>query len=102
MGILSFYNTRKPRQFEHKPIYWDPRKEEMEKRIQKVKRELGVLEVDENNYKSEIKGSFVEGTRHLRKSRMKGNDARSLRYKNARLGAILIFLAILFYYVFIK
>ena len=37
MGMFSFYNVRKPRQFEHKPIYWDPRKEKLEKRIHKVK-----------------------------------------------------------------
>ena len=33
MALFSFYNVRKPRQFEHKPIYWDPDKEELEKRI---------------------------------------------------------------------
>lgn len=27
MALFSFYNTRKPRQFNHKPIYWDPHKE---------------------------------------------------------------------------
>ena len=24
MALFSFYNMRKPRQFDHKPIYWDP------------------------------------------------------------------------------
>ena len=26
MALFSFYNVRKPRQFNHKPIYWDPHK----------------------------------------------------------------------------
>ena len=33
MALFSFYNVRKPRQFDHKPIYWDPHKEAMEDRI---------------------------------------------------------------------
>ena len=26
MALFSFYNMRKPRQYDHKPIYWDPHK----------------------------------------------------------------------------
>lgn len=42
MALFSFYNMRKPRQYDHKPIYWDPHKEALEERISKVKREMGV------------------------------------------------------------
>ena len=42
MALFSFYNVRKPRQFEHKPIYWDARKEALGDRVEKVKRELGM------------------------------------------------------------
>ena len=42
MALFSFYNVRKPRQYTHKPIYWDPHKEAMEDRIRKVKREIGM------------------------------------------------------------
>jgi hypothetical protein len=34
MGIMSFYHMPKPRQFDRKPIYWDPHKEKLDKRIQ--------------------------------------------------------------------
>ena len=44
MALFSFYNMRKPRQYDHKPIYWDPHKEALEERISKVKREMGVEE----------------------------------------------------------
>ena len=69
MGMFSFYNVRKPRQFEHKPIYWDPRKENLEKRIHRVKMEMGVEETDYEQYKEAIRGSFIEGTTHLKKSK---------------------------------
>ena len=42
MALFSFYHMRKPRQFEHKPIYWDPHKEALEERVSKIKREMGI------------------------------------------------------------
>ncbi len=86
MALFSFYSMRKPRQYGHKPIYWDPHKEALEERIRKVKREVGVEEDPSiNDYKAEIKGSFIEGTSHLKKSRDKGDDARGRNYKNVKL-----------------
>ena len=46
----------------------------MEDRIRKVKREIGMEEeLSIDDYKAEIKGSFVEGTSHLKKSRDNGH-----------------------------
>ena len=102
MGIFSFYNVRKPRQFEHKPIYFDPRKEALEKRIHKVKVELGVVEPDFEHYREEIKGSFIQGTSHLKKSKNKGDDIRDRVYKNMRLLLVLAILAFLYWFFFLK
>ena len=88
MALFSFYNVRKPRQFDHKPIYWDPHKEAMEDRIRKV------------NYNAEIKGSFVEGTSHLKKSRDNGHDSRSRTYKNMKLLLAAAILGGIFWYLF--
>ncbi len=33
MGLFFFYNNRKPRKFDHKPIFYDPKKESLEKQI---------------------------------------------------------------------
>lgn len=82
--MFSFYNVRKPRQFDHKPIYWDPHKESLNKRVQAVKQEIG-LEIPEGEYIPHIKGTFVEGTSHLKKSRDKGYDSRGRTYKNVKL-----------------
>jgi len=102
MGVFSFYKMRKPRQFEHRPIYFDPRKEALEKRIHKVKMELGVEETDYEQYKESIRGSFIEGTNHLKKSRNKGDDIRNRVYKNMRLLLILVILIFAFWYLFLK
>ena len=102
MGFFSFYSVRKPRQYEHKPIYFDPRKESLEKRVHKVKQEMGIEEVDYAQYKEEIRGSFIEGTTHLKKSRDRGDDVRNRVYKNMRLILILVVLAFLLWFFFMK
>jgi hypothetical protein len=102
MGFFSFYNVRKPRQYEHKPIYYDPRKEALEQRIQKIKIEIGEEIVDYENYKKSIQGSFVEGTTHLKKSKEKGDDIRNRVYKNMRLILILALLSVIFWYFYLR
>lgn len=100
MALFSFYNMRKPRRYEHKPIYWDPHKEELEKRIQKVKNEIGQGNEDVENYKAQIKGSFVEGTSHLKRNKENGGDERSRSYKNIKLILAAVLLGILLWYLF--
>ena len=102
MALFPFYNNRKPRQFNHQPIYWDPRKEALNERIHRIEVEMGVREGNPEDYKSNIKGSFIEGTSHLRKSRAKGNDSRTRESKNMRLILILVVLAVLFWYIFLR
>ncbi|MDR1524415.1 MAG: hypothetical protein LBS79_04020 [Tannerella sp.] len=102
MAFFSFYKLRKPRQFEHKPIYYDPRKEALQKRIHKVKMEMGVEETDYEQYKEAIKGSFIEGTTHLKKSKNRGDDIRNRVYKNMRLILIIVLLGVIFWYLFMN
>jgi hypothetical protein len=99
MGLFYFYNVRKPRQFDYKPLYYDPRKEAMEERKLKVKRELG-MEISDEEYKPQIKGTFVQGTTHLRKSRLRGDNTRSRQYKNVRLVVILSILLMALWFFF--
>lgn len=99
MALFSFYNMRKPRQYEHKPIYWDPHKEAMEERVRKIKREMGVEESLEE-YKPQIKGTFVEGTSHLKKSLDRGDNVRSRTYKSVKLIVAIAVLGALFWYLF--
>lgn len=102
MALFSFYSVRKPRQFEHKPIYWDPRKENLEERTRRIKRQMGVEPESLEDYKPMIKGTFIQGTTHLKKSVMKGDDTVSRKYRNVRLAVILAVLAAALYYFFFK
>lgn len=101
MAFFSFYNTRKPRQFNHRPIYWDPRKEALDERVLKAKKELGLLESDEE-YKPQIKGTFIEGTTHLKNRIENGETSKTRTSKNIKLAIALVLLLILFWYLFFK
>lgn len=101
MALFSFYKVRKPRQYNHSPIYWDPRKEALEERTAKIKRELG-LEEPLEEYKPQIRGTFIEGTTHLKKSRNKGEETRSRKYKNFKLLLWLVVLAVILWILFYK
>lgn len=100
MSVFSFYNMRKPRKFNHTPIYWDPHKEELEKKIQRVKNELGDGNVDIEDYKTQIKGSFVEGTSHLKKNIDRGNDSERRSSKNMKLILAAVILGGILWYLF--
>ena len=78
MALFSFYNMRKPRQYDHKPIYWESLEE----------------------YKPHIKGTFIEGTSHLKRSVGRGEDSRARKYKNVKLAVALAVLAAFFWYLF--
>ena len=99
MALFSFYNMRKPRQYEHKPIYWNPHKEALEERMTKIKREMGVEESLET-YKPQVKGTFIEGTSHLKKSLDRGDSTRDRKYKNVKLVVALAVLAALLWVLF--
>ena len=44
---MSFFNMPKPRGFRHQPIYFSPEKDALERRINKVKLEMGELTEDD-------------------------------------------------------
>jgi hypothetical protein len=64
--------------------------------------DMGVEEKNYDVYKESIKGSFVEGTTHLKKSVSKGDDVRNRTNKNVRLVLILIVLGFAYWYFFVK
>ena len=52
------------------------------------------------DHKPHIKGTFIEGTSHLKKSVGRGEDSRARRYKNVKLAVALAVLAAFFWYLF--
>lgn len=101
MALFSFYNMRKPRKFNHQPIYWDPRKEELEERKRKIRREMGLEKVDEN-YKPQVKGTFVEGTTHLKRRMEKGETPQKRTSVNMKLVLAVVVLIALLWFLYFK
>ena len=89
--MFFFYNNRKPRQFDYKPILYNPDKDEFNERVIKVKKEMGVIEDAE--YKPTIKGEFIRNTNHLRR---KVNKEESTGKSNTKRNmSLIIFLVVL-------
>ena len=68
---MGLFTVRKPRGFRRSCIYYDERKEQLEKIKENAERELGLL--PEKEFKPEdIRGKFVAATTHLRKRKESG------------------------------
>ncbi len=99
--MFFFYNNKKPRKFNYKPILYSPEKDEFNERVDKVKKEMGVLE--DSNYKPTIKGEFLKNTDHVRRKVDKeGSDSRSNSTRNTKLIIFLVVLIVLVYFVYFK
>lgn len=98
MGVFFFYHNRKPRKFNYTPILYNPDEEERRKnlqdRIEKVKREMGVLQEEKAAEKKDFKTEFVSQTRHLRKRKERESSGRSSFFANN--GLLIIILVVLF------
>ena len=93
MGL--FFNVKKPREFRHDPIYFDPRKDALDERVNKVKREMG--ELPQEDYKPDLKGAFINQSTHVR--RRKEDPDKGSSSRNIRLAVILVLLVIAFYFM---
>lgn len=86
---MALIKTRKPRAFNHSYMYIDERKEKLKKIEERAKRELGMLPPKEFN-PEEIRGTFVKGTKHLKRQKESGR-------KPMKLGIALLIIAALLY-----
>ena len=96
--MATIFSTAKPRKFHRESYFRDERKERLEARIRKVKREMGMLEDEEYNAEDTIRGTFAANTTHLRR-RLESDEERGTD-KNKRyvkLAVWGIILGILFY-----
>ena len=87
------FATRKPRRFYHPYIYVDERKERLEERVGKVRRELG-LEAGRTPMPEDVRGRFAGGTRRLERRRRSARRPWSLTVL-----LLLIGLAVALWYV---
>jgi len=59
MALLNFFNTPKHQRYNYKPRFYDPKKEELEERMQKYKGKEGKNDVDA--VKSRLSKGFRKG-----------------------------------------
>ena len=96
-----FLRTPKPRQFYHKPIYWDPEKEEREEAIAAAKKNAGIR--DENEpFKTSIKRGTFRKNRFEQPDDIDNKDEirkirRASNIRAAIIAIILFIVAIVFY-----
>jgi len=90
--MLGFY-TRKPRSFSHKPIYWDAKKEEMERSKKKI--ESGKLSVNDDmeQRKEQLRGKFIQNSTYLNKRRKTAVSSFSF----VKILSLIVLLLFLFY-----
>ena len=86
---MGMFNVRKPRGFNHQYIYVDERKEKLTKMEEDAKRDLGMLPEKEFS-PEDIRGKFIAGTTHLKRSKEGGRTP-------APLGVIRAFIALLIF-----
>lgn len=68
---MGLFSVRQARGFQHNYMYYDPRKEKLQKIEENAKRELGLLPEKEFN-PEDIRGKFVGATKHLKRRKEGG------------------------------
>ena len=88
---MGMFNIREPKRYEHKYIYYDERKEKLEKIEESAKRDLGLVSQETFNPES-IRGKFVEGTKHLKRRKENGGPRMSVQLTVVIIAALLFIL----------
>lgn len=91
MGLPSFFKIPSHSIFDYKPLYYDERKEERERRNELIKQEMGINSTEMNEYKPQIKGQI---------RRQIAQNRRHRKSSNLRLIVIIAALTFLAYYIF--
>lgn len=86
---MGMFNVREPRRYEHKYIYYDERKEKLEKIEESAKRELGMLPEKEFDPES-IRGKFLDATTHLKRQKANGGPRISIQVAVVLIAALLL------------
>ena len=91
MALFSFFKTPRHQKFEYKPRYWNPEKEDLEKRIGLAKRENN----DPNAMKSRISHGLRRGYNYSSRNNSNASKKSTLRLW------IIIGILLLFSYYFL-
>lgn len=93
LRLPQFIKLPEHTRFEYRPLYYDKRKEDLEEKVNKFKKQKELLE--KGDYKPEIKGKFS-------RSFNRGATKKQKKAANIRLAIIIIFTAIIAYIIIQK
>lgn len=96
IGFTAF-KTSKPRQFEYRPLYYDPDKEEMEKRKQKVLGEAAQEDQESANYQP---GKYIAEARMRRSIEEDRRNAEKRKSGVIRLAIFVVLVGICLWLIF--
>ncbi|WP_436414506.1 hypothetical protein [Petrimonas sp.] len=112
MGMFFFYNNKKPRKFSHTPILYDPdkeeRREQMEKRIRRMREEVAreegrEIETPQEAPKTDFGAEFLSQTKYLKRRKEREEDnKRPFFTSNLTVFLLIIALLIIFYFVILR
>ncbi len=95
MAVLRFFRVPKHQQYDYKPRYWDPKKEELEERLQEIEDRKG-KSIDA--VKARLSGGLRRGGYHTDGRYRKRQVARS----NLMLVAIIAVLVLISYLLLVQ
>ena len=91
--MAKFFHTPKPRQYDVKPRYWNPEKEDREARNRRINAEMGIKE--DGEFKPHIpKGEFRKGL-----TKGKWNAQTQRKKSNSRLLLLIALVAAMVWYM---
>lgn len=99
--MATIFTTSKPKKFAHHSQFAaNERKAWLEARVRKVKREMGELPDDEVRAEEVIRGTFISGTKHLKRRKEKEEaDGEGKNNRYVKLAVAIVLLVIVFYYL---
>lgn len=101
MGIGSFYKSKKPSKFRYVYRYYDPKKEEMERKIRRAKRKLDPnAEPDPEEIKENLRGAIKAQSDMLAKYGEEEHLQESIAEKNWKLILFLVLAVVLLIWLF--
>lgn len=96
MALMRFFKVPKNQKFDYKPRYWDPKKEALEERLSKYKKEnKGDTEAVKKRLRRGFQGKKTVGFKESRAIRKK-----ELRRSNRVLLLTIVFLVVIAYLLF--
>jgi hypothetical protein len=95
---FSVFKTKKPKQFEYKPLYYDPVKEELMQRVNAIKKETGQLK--ESTEESDIvRQARITSAFQNNRSIRQNSSSGLMQNQTVRIAIIATILAAIAYYI---